>query len=230
MKRIKEYMNEMTKQGWITFSAIVALVVIIIISGIIFYAKKPNSWPLSLFNEKPVKKYNVTARDLESDEFIKNAVESQFITEKSENEYATTSSQPVSYAYKPEEVLIALIIEENEYDVKNIIEGVCGNVYMVTAYVPGPTVLTNSYKALFGDKVFGDFLPGNIIPSYHPKLSFQEVKIENGVAKIYLNGTFGSAHDGACDKQLAIAQLAETAKSYPNVKSVEIYQSGKRVN
>lgn len=226
-------MDEMTKQGWITFSAVAALVVIIIVTGTIYYAKKPNAWPLSLFNDKPEKTFKVTTRDFDSENFIKNAVESKFIIEKPKSEYAVApvpSEEEVSYAYNAEEVQIALIIEENEYDVKNIIEGICGNVYMVTAYVPGPTVLTNSYKALFGDKVFGDFLPGNIIPSYHPGLSFQEVKIENGVAKIYLNGKFGSSYEGACDKELAIAQLAETAKSYPNVTSVQIFQDGKRVN
>jgi hypothetical protein len=230
MKRIKEYMNEMTKQGWITFSAIVALVVIIIISGIIFYVKNPNTWPITIFNDKPEKKFKVTTRDLDSDTFIEKAVESQFIAEKPKNDYAVSPTTQVSYAYKPEEVLIALIIEENEYDVKNIIEGVCGNVYMVTAYVPGPTVLTNSYKALFGDKIFGDFLPGNIIPSYHPSLTFKEVKIEKGVAKIYLGGSFSGARKGVCDAELALAQLEETAKSYPNVKSVEIYQDGKKIN
>ena len=230
MKRIKEYMNEMTKQGWITFSAIVALIVIIIICGIIFYVKNPNTWPVTIFSDKPEKKFKVTTRNLDSDTFIEKAVESQFNAEKPTSEYAASPSKEVSYAYKPEEVEIALIIEENQYDVKNIIKGVCGNVYMVTAYVPGPTVLTNSYKALFGDKIFGDFLPGNIIPSYHPSLTFKEVKIENGVAKIYLGGSFSGAREGVCDAELAIAQLEETAKSYPNVKSVEIYQAGKKIN
>ena len=118
----------------------------------------------------------------------------------------------------------------NNTTTKNIISGACGDVYMVTAYVPGPQVLTNSLKALFGDKVFGDFMPGNIIPSYHPNLTFKEVKIENGVAKVYLGGSFSGSRKGVCDATLAIAQIKETAKSYPNVKSVEIYQGGEKID
>lgn len=228
-------MNEMTKEGWMAFSAIAALLVIVIIGFVVYYMKNPDTWPLTMFNDEPVKTQKITLDEYNRDRFIDKAtgvIKDKDVEKVVETEYSAPSTgvEEVSYAYKAEEVKIALIIEENQYDVKNIIEGKCGNVYMVTAYVPGPNVLTNSYKALFGDKVYGDFLPGNIIPSYHPNLSFEEVRIENGVAKIYLDGSFSGSREGVCDAELALAQLEETAKSYPSVNSVEIYQDGQKVN
>lgn len=224
-------MNEMTKEGWMAFTAIVLLLIIIIIGIIVFYTKDLDKRPRKDFRENTQKSQQVQKEDKRTNEFIDKAVDAAFVKEKPKNEYAqNTQTQAVSYAYKAQEVEIALIIEENEYDVKNIISGACGDVYMVTAYVPGPQVLTNSLKALFGDKVFGDFMPGNIIPSYHPNLTFKEVKIENGVAKVYLGGSFSGSREGVCDATLAIAQIKETAKSYPNVKSVEIYQGGEKID
>ena len=84
-------------------------------------------------------------------------------------------------------------------------------------------------KAMFEGKVLADFTPGNIIPIYHPDLIFKSVVIENQVAKVYLDGNFGGEHDGWCDASLALAQIAETAKTFSTVKEVEIYQGDKKV-
>ncbi len=244
MKRIKEYVDDMTTQGWITTAIIGALVIVILIGVFVGLVGKPNKNRFSLKKDIEI----VDEKDSKTDKFIDKASDNVFVKENPIDNYAGTVSntnsstgyvgttgsaytQPfVSYDAQKQEVEIALIIEENEYDVKNIIEGVCGNVYMVTAYVPGPAVLTNSFQALFGNKIFGDFLPGNIIPTYHPDLTFKDVVITNGVAKIYLGGKFHETQKDSCDTQLAIAQLTLTAKSYPNVKTVEIYLGSKKVN
>lgn len=236
MKRIKEFMQNMTTQAWITTAIIGALILVILIGTFITFVGYPSKNRMASHkNTIPV--HSNKEEDSKTDEFIDKATDTIFVKPDTATSYVTNTNTylppvvpAVSYNAAKQEVQIALIIEENEYNVKNIIEGVCGNVYMVTAYVPGPTILTNSFKALFGDKVFGDFMPGNIIPSYHPDLKFKEVVITNGIAKIYLTGSFTETEKDSCDTALAIAQLTETAENYPNVKSVEIYLGSKKVN
>ncbi len=245
MKRIKEYMDSMTTQGWVTTAIIGALVIVILVGVFVGLAGKSDENRFSFKKDKKDVEI-VDSKDSKTDKFINDAKDTIFVNDKPVVSDMSTSNTntgsyvnsntpvytapSVSYDAKKQEVQIALIIEENQYDVQNIIKGMCGNVYMVTAYVPGPAVLTNSYEALFGNKIFGDFLPGNIIPNYHPDLDFEEVVITNGVAKIYLTGKFNETTKNSCDTALAIAQLTETAKGYPNVKSVEIYLGSKKVN
>jgi len=242
MKRFKEYMNEMTTQGWITFATIALLLIIIVTGGIFYYVKNPQAWPMALFGEKnesvKEKKIVVKSRDTQTDaqtlELINRAADAAFSTDTANTSAPVQtmtqgSAQSVSYQAQKEEVKIALIMAKNEYDVTNVISGTCGDVYMVTAFVPGPTVLTNSIKALFGNKIYGDFLPGNIIPTYHPDLFFKDVVITNGVAQIYLLGSFETG-ENTCKTELALAQLRETAQYYPNVTAAQIYLNGQRID
>lgn len=231
----------MTRQGWITFSAIGLLVLIFIIGLIIYFAKNSDSWPFTIFNNEDGRVANVEvkqvdededamATDSDTEEFINNATDFAFKKdESSENEYSYNPASPNSYA-SYQHVKIGLIIEQNEYQVNNVIEGTCGDVYLITAYMPGPAVLTNSLNALFGNTVYADFLPGNIIPTYHPNLTLQDVRIDDDIAKIYLGGTFSGSVNGSCDAELAMAQLTQTALSYPNVTAVQIYQNGDLIN
>ena len=246
MKKFKEYMDEMTTRGWIAFVTITLLAFIFVAGAAYYYVQNPNTWPVSYFtnDNDDNKKVLVKSREVEDDkttELIKRATDAAFSQNNSNTtngsdtkttsntQTGSTSASPVSYQYQKEEVRIALIIAKNEYDVQNVISGRCGDVYMVTAFVIGPTVLTNSIKALFGNKVYGDFLPGNIIPTYHPDLYFKDVTIQNGTARIYLTGSF-SNEVGTCDNELAIAQLTETSKYYPTVSSVELYLNGSKIN
>lgn len=240
MNRFKEYMKNMTTQGWITTAFIGALVLIAIIGFSVSLIGHSTYRGMVLKKNTPGVTQHVNS---DTDNFINKASTNVFDKNIPANSYSSTNTQvevkapttkpvkaPVTYEAQKHEVKVALIIEQNEYDVKNIIAGVCGNAYLITAYIPGPNVLENSYKALFGDKLFADFLPGNIIPTYHPDLRFKQVVITDGVARIYLTGSFTETQKDSCDKQLAIAQLSETAKSYPNVKSVEIYLGTQIVN
>ncbi len=236
----------MTRKGWIIIST-VALLIVLLIAGAIYYSNNPDAWPVSVFtrgdDRQEVKKsakeeYFPIAgkKDNRQGDFADVAAKTIFSdtaktpeAAKAPNEYSYDPTRQSGYASKSEEVRIGLIVAENEYDVKNVISGKCGDVYMVTYFVPGPDVLSNSAKALFGDKVFADFLPGNIIPSYHPNLAFKSAMIENGVAKINLSGSFSGSRDGQCDAELALAQLAETAKSFATVRDVVIYLGSKEV-
>lgn len=235
----------MTRKGWIIIST-VALLIVLLIAGAIYYSQNPDTWPVSVFTrdndrleiKKDAKEdyYPIAGKKNETKgDFADTAARTIFPdTTKSEpvkvpSEYSYDATGRTGYASKSQEVRVGLIIAENEYDVRNVISGKCGDVYMVTYYVPGPDVLSNSIKALFGDKVYADFLPGNIIPSYHPNLSFKSVVIEKGVAKIHLAGTFSGSREGQCDAELALAQLAETAKSFASVQDVVIYQGSKEI-
>lgn len=241
MKKIKEYMNEMTKEGWMAFSAIALLVLIFIIGLIIFYVKNPTSWPLTVFTANNEEIIEITDVEVEDEEILteENVDEDDFINiatqyatkdkDQMTNEYSYNVSTVDSFA-SYQQVKIGLIIKQNEYQIDNIIEGSCGDVYLITAFMPGPAVLTNSLKALFGNTVYADFLPGNIIPSYHPNLTLQNVLIDNGIAKIYLGGTFSGSVNGSCDATLALAQITQTALSYPNVTAVQIFQNGDLIN
>ncbi len=236
----------MTRKGWIIIST-VALVLVLLIAGAIYYSQNPDAWPASVFtrgNDRFEIKKNAKEdyfpiagkKDDRKGDFADTAARTIFpdttktpVPAKAPSEYSYDATKQTGYASNSQEVRIGLIIAENEYDVKNVISGACGDVYMVTYFVPGPEVLSNSIKALFGDKVYADFLPGNIIPSYHPNLAFKSVVIENGVAKIHLAGNFSGSRDGQCDAELALAQLAETAKSFATVQDVVIYQGSKEV-
>jgi hypothetical protein len=230
----------MTRKGWIIIS-VVAVLVVLLIAGAIYYSKNPDAWPMS---DRDADEVQVIKRtDEDGDKHFRIAGKKDFVDEAAKtvfppkddisnnipSDYAYDATGKTGYTSWTQEVKIGLIIAENEYDVKNVISGTCGDVYMVTYRVPGPSVLANSIRALFGDKVFGDFLPGNIIPSYHPNLSFRSVAIDNGVAKIYLNGTFSGSYDGMCDAELAIAQLSQTALSFASVNDVEIYQGSEKI-
>ncbi len=234
----------MTRKGWIIIST-VALLIVLLIAGAIYYSNNPDAWPASVFtsdkdqkeNHDKGKKYVIAGKkDTAKDDFVDMAAKTIFpdttkapVPVKVPSEYSYDATKQTGYASNSEEVRIGLIIAENEYDVKNVISGKCGDVYMVTYFVPGPDVLSNSAKALFGDKVFADFLPGNIIPSYHPNLAFKSAMIESGVAKINLTGSFSGSRDGKCDAELALAQLAETAKSFATVQDVVINLGSKEV-
>jgi hypothetical protein len=242
MNKIKEFMKNMTTQGWITTAIVGALLIVIGVSAFIGFTRYSKNDDLASSTSDAV---FVPDTDTETEtvdtetvtvEETTSGEEGVVVTQTPEDVFVsgtqTTYTAPavVSYSAAPQEVQVGLIIAKNVYDVQNIISGTCGDVYMVTAYVRGPTLLTNSLRALFGDTVFGDFLPGNIIPTYHPNLTFEKVTVADGIARVYLNGSFSSAINGSCDKTLAIAQITETAKVYPTVSSVEIYLDSEKVN
>jgi hypothetical protein len=237
MERYKELVSRMTRQGWVVIIGSLVIAATLIAAAVYYSSnsgERPDREDVRGKGEIGMGKSREYLRD-DTDKFVNDAAKSIFEertkvpAEEASNEYAYDATGKTGYASWTQEVNVGLIIEQNEYDLQNVIAGKCGDVYMVKYRVPGPAVLENSIRALFGDKVFGDFLPGNIIPSYHPNLSFRSVVIEGGIAKIHLDGSFSGTRDGFCDAELAIAQLAETAKSHLMVKGVEIYQGSKKV-
>lgn len=104
----------------------------------------------------------------------------------------------------------------------------CDSVVMVEHSIKEtPAVLNGSLEALFREDIQTDFLPGNFIAS-QDKLKFKEARIENGTAKVYLEGEMGPIA-GDCDNDRVKIQIEETALQFNSVKSVEVYLNGNRI-
>jgi hypothetical protein len=218
MNKIKELIASITKKAWI----IGGIVLLIVIGAGI------TVWPFNFFQK------DVTTQDISNNEnlekFVENATEDIFTKEDIINgKYKNDTVSATTYVQNTQEVLIAVVADTDAQKVVDTKKVSCGHLAFVTTRVAHPAVLTNSIKALFENKVDTDFLPGNIIPSYHPDLTLEKVVIENGVAQIYLGGNFSGTHDGWCDASLAIAQIVETAQTFDTVTSVEVYQGDKKV-
>lgn len=217
MNKIKEIIQEITKKGWIIIGIIVLMLIIVGVTV----------WPFHIFEK------SVATEDLniETEEFVAQATEQIFTKEDvMKGEYKNDAESATIYVNNTQEVQIAVVVNSEAKEIVGDTTDIsCGHVTFVTARVVGPAVLKNSLTALFENKVITDFAPGNIIPSYHPNLLFKDVVIENSIAKVYLEGNFSGEHDGWCDASLAIAQITETAKAFPSVQSVEVYQGVEKI-
>ncbi|MEY4440521.1 MAG: hypothetical protein RLY49_147 [Candidatus Parcubacteria bacterium] len=218
MNKIKELIRSITKKGWI-ISGIVLLIVIIL--GL-------TVWPLSIFGKRERSSLEI---DKKTEEFVQDVTAQVFTKENVMNgEYRNDVEGATTYVRNTQEVQVAVVADAAAQKVLEDTKKVsCGQIAFVTTRVAYPAVLTNTLKALFENKVAADFTPGNIIPLYHPDLTLQKVMIDSGVAKVYLGGSFNGEKDGWCGASLAIAQIVETAKTFPNVSSVEVYQGDKKV-
>lgn len=218
MNKIKEMMDKITKRTCI-ISSVVALIVIVV--GL-------TVWPFSIINfKKESAKETNTPTEVSAEENVEEVFTKDNIAR---GEYRNDVQGATVYVNSTQEVQVAVVADKAAQEVLgNTKEVSCGNIAFVTLRVTGPAVLTNSLTALFENKVEADFVPGNIIPSYHPELTLEKVVIESGVAKVYLGGNFSGAKDGICDASLAIAQIVETAKTFDSVTSVEVYQEDKKV-
>lgn len=217
MNKIKELIQQITKKG-VIISGIIVLGLIIVGTTV---------WPYQFFK----KEITAEQADINTEESVEKATEQLFTKEDViRGEYKNDVQSAGVYVNNTQEVQIAVVADETTKkiigDTKDIS---CGHITFATTRVTGPAVLTNSLKALFEDKVAVDFTPGNIIPTYHPELSLKNVVIDDGVAKIYLEGNFTGEHDGWCDASLAIAQITETALTFPSVRTVEVYQGEEKI-
>jgi len=217
MKKIQEMIEGVEKSTWIIGGTVVLILIILSVTV----------WPFSLFK----KEKNTMEINSETKEFVAQATEKVFTKENIlRGEYQNDVRGATTYVNSTQEVRVAVVVDEQAKKVIGETQEVsCGHIAFVTTRVVGPAILTNTLKAIFADKVATDFTPGNSIPSYHPELTFESVSIQDGVAKIYLGGNFSGAHSGVCDASLAIAQLVETAKTFPNIVTVEVYLSGQKI-
>ncbi len=125
------------------------------------------------------------------------------------------------------EVKIALLrnLTGNEGDIKKV---GCDTSIMKTVEVPQTTMPLNAaLVALFEDKTVwppATDSAGNFI-SNQKNLSFDKATLVDGVANVYLKGSFTLG--GVCDDPRTASQITETAKQFSTVKSVVIYLNDK---
>jgi spore germination protein GerM len=224
MNRIKEIISTITVKGWL----VIGIIGLLLIAGVVFYVKNPTAWPLSIFS----KKEEVQEQTMESLEQVQDTTEEASLTKEqiAQGKYLNDIASATAYVNNTQEVKVAVVMSDASSLSEDEKKKTCGTITFVTHRVAGPAVLTQTLKAMFAGTIVTDFTPGNIIPLYHPTLTLEKVLIEDGVAKIYLGGNFDGSHDGWCDASLAIAQIAETTKSFDTVSSVEIYQGDKKIN
>lgn len=218
MNKTKELIQKIIKKGWIIISI---LVLILVFVGVTI-------WPLHIFKKD---RDNEQVK-LETKEPVTQETEQQILTSEDikNGQYKNDKESATTYVNSTQEVQVAVVADvQAQKIIENTKKLSCGSIAFVTTRVTGPAILTNTIQALFEDKILVDFVPGNIIPTYHPDLTFEKVTIDNGVARVYLNGNFGGTHDGWCDASLAIAQITETAKTFPNINSVEVYQGEEKI-
>lgn len=195
--------------------------IISIIAGIIIIAV--GVWVLMSRSEK--NESQIANQDKEDVTIVQ--VESTELTREDivNGQYRNDVRSATTYVRNTQEVQVAVVIEEIDSENNES----CGQITFVKNRVAGPAVLTNILNALFDNEVVTDFNPGNIIPKYHSNLSFERAVINQGVAQIYLAGTFSGSNNAWCDSDLAIAQIVETAKGFSTVNSVEVFQNSVKI-
>lgn len=101
----------------------------------------------------------------------------------------------------------------------------CDNVVFIEKEVARtPAVLNATLVEMFNYSDDPGFLPGNFVKS-QAGLSFDRAEIEDGVAKVYLEGETGPLA-GVCDNPRLNIQIEEAALQFSTVSSVEIYLNG----
>ena len=239
MNRFKEFMSRMTKKGWAIIIGVVLVVVLLIAAGV-HYAKNPDAWTAFFDRVSDVqvaKKEDKNQGDdrKKEDKFADKAADSIFKpvtppvpagSQTGHNPYSVTPSTPRNT--RLQEVKVAVVIDEDKYKgikLNSYKDLSCGRITYVTAWVQGPGVLNSAYQDMFAARILADFEPNNIIPKYHPNLRFKEARLQDGTLRVYLTGSFGESQ-GQCGKDLAMAQITETAFLFDNVLKAEIHLYG----
>jgi hypothetical protein len=237
MRKISEFLERISKTGWIIVSLVI-IVILLVIIGILLERKGVDLWPFNNGSNPEVTLKEVELgeenEDLlaQVDRALQSAEDSVLSVEDVlAGMYDNSVESATVFVQNTREVQIAVVIEETEYQIANTEETDCGKLAFVTVRVPDkPGIINETLKAIFANKIKTDFKPGNVIPLYHPGIVFDKAVLENGVAKIYLRGEFGEAEEDNCGKELVIKQLEATVAQFDTVNSVEIYQNLQKVN
>jgi hypothetical protein len=98
-------------------------------------------------------------------------------------------------------------------------------VWIIKDVEPTPAPLNAAIRTMFETET-GMFKPGNFLGTQE-KLEFDEARIENGIAEIYLTGEFEVADE--CDAPRQFIQLEEVALQFDSVVGTQIFLNGELV-
>lgn len=105
----------------------------------------------------------------------------------------------------------------------------CDTVYMVDAWADAHgDALTNHLQVLFDGITPVDFLPGNYVRVYQRDLQLNQVVVDAGVARVFLDGELHPTQS-SCEAPRLRIQIEEIALQYPDVTSVEIFVNGQKI-
>jgi cell division protein FtsX len=231
MEKIKNFVRNISKTGWIIISVVVVVLILTLV-GILLVKRGVDIWP---FNNGSSNKQEI-ASDKEALANLNNGNQSTndsvFSAEDvMSGKYSNSVEAAKVFVDNTREVKVAVVFDEKQSEVAKNQKISCGKLTFVSARVPNKTgIINETLKAIFADRIATDFLPGNIIPKYHPNLVFDKATIENGVVQVYLKGDFSVKEEGKCGISLAVSEITETVKQFEGVKSVEIYQNLNKIN
>jgi hypothetical protein len=221
MEKMKEFIRDISKTGWVVISLVLAIFVLVVII-VLINKKGIDLWPFGNFK-------NEIENSVLDEELLSN-MENTLLNEDEavlrpsgfSGNYGNDYETATAYVLNTTEVLVATV-----YKAPN--DNSCGSIEFVTVRVPKRSAILNqTLRALFGESVLTDFEPGNIIKTIHKDLVFDNATIENGSARIYTRGSFNE--ENSCNKNLAIKQIEQTAKQFDAVKEVEIYLNLVKIN
>jgi hypothetical protein len=226
MEKIKEFYDNITKTGWIIISAVFVLILIVIL--VIVLPKKASD--LSQLNESDIQ--NTDGKSTQNDVSVNSSEQSVLtVSDVLEGEYKNDYQSATVFVQNTADVPVAVYFEDEQQTINDSDQKICGKLTFVTTRLPKSTSIINeTLKAVFANKITTDFEPGNIIPVYHPNLVFDNATIDNGVVRVYLKGDFSGDKSDNCGLSMALNQITETVKKFEGVKSVEVYQNLQKIN
>lgn len=231
MKRCKEFFESITKTGWIVFSLIIVLILLIII-GFLLSKKGVDLWP---FNNGEINGQESEISE-ENEEILANVERAMQSARDSvlsvedvlSGKYENSVESATLFVKNTKEVSVLTLIDSNKYEIEPDKSTTCGDFVSVKTRVPDrPGIINETLKAMFGDKIVTDFMPGNIVSKENPNLIFENAVLEQGVAKIYLRGEFAEIE---CVKENTVTSILDTVSQFQNVDEVEIYQNLQKIN
>lgn len=231
MEKIKNFIRNISKTGWIVISVSIVVLILIVV-GFLLVKNNVKIWPfngkVSTQENSISNKNNIASLSNDS----QSTGDSVFSVEDVMNgKYSNSVQAAKVFVDNTKEVKVAVVFDEKKFEIPDTTNLSCGKLTFVSVRVPNKSgIINETLKAIFDNKVITDFVPGNIIPVYHPNLVFDKVVAENGVVQVYLKGDFSTLKEGKCGISLAVSEITETVKQFEGVKSVEIYQNLNKIN
>jgi hypothetical protein len=203
---MKDLLNKITENK--KTSIIVGVLIILLVLGFVFENNLSNN--------------NQVANVIESDLFSGEEVteDENENSNLEDNQFPTVEIVNGMAFYN--QVRIPVLSSSPLFDYQGGKTAGCGDqiIWVVEDVDPTRSPIITSIEMMFDSEKDYGFEPGNFLASQNA-LSFNEVILENGIAKIYLEGEFTT--EGECDLPRQFIQLEEVALQYYSVDEVEIY-------
>ncbi len=224
-KKVKQ--NAVGTISIIVFAALIITLTILASAG----ALKKNSLNLGFLGKENLTEEERSAlENVDDEDFVNQITDVNLMASASNASFSSNGSTENNSGLRMfGKIKIPLLVEVSDsLKIEGPKKG-CDTILMIEREVsPTPAPLTSAYQELFSFKKDFDFYSANFLAKNHPDLKFEEVKIENKIARVYLSGQMKNLTN-ECDSQRAQIQIEETALQYPTVDAVEIFLNGAQI-